>query len=89
MAKQLEIFSVEKEQKLPKRKMGTLGDNMREFVRPKEARKCAKCGQMIPGGSLAVKLAPLKKGKPVAEEIKYFHPEGRCPEFPVEDEPSL
>ena len=86
----LEAFSKnrKKDRESPKRRMGRLGGNLREFVHEtKVDHVCAKCGRLIPRGTPATKLAPLEKGKPVIEKIEYFHSDGMCPEPPIEGAP--
>ncbi len=80
---QLEFFKIESPEKpkFPKRKMGILGGNMREFIKEtKIEHTCAGCGKLIEKGSQAVKLAPLVRSKPDITKIEYFHPSGTCPE---------
>lgn len=75
-SEQSEIFKIqvnEKKQKIPKRKMGFLGENMREFVRAPKDKFCAKCGKPLEKGLLVVKIAPLIRGKPDISKLEYFH----------------
>lgn len=65
-----------KEEKPPeglKRRMGLLGENMREFVKAPEGKVCAKCGKEIERGLPVVKIAPLVNRKPDISKLEYFH----------------
>ncbi|OGN05707.1 MAG: hypothetical protein A2831_03280 [Candidatus Yanofskybacteria bacterium RIFCSPHIGHO2_01_FULL_44_17] len=60
------------------------------ILETKKDHQCAKCAEIIRKGSRCASTITFEGAKPTPEDFKrieYWHPGGRCPRLPVEEEP--